>query len=216
MKNNTQLLKNFSIPLISDALDMLGINGGLEGIVPLIPGKRIVGPAYTLEFEEVNEGQIGPAADFIDEVEEGQVIVIANKARSFCTVWGGILTYVAKKRGISGCIIDGACRDIDEIRAADFPMFCRSTYMKSGKNRVHLVKMQKPIVIANTIIRPSDILCADDSGALCVPYEYLEKTVVLATEIKNMEEKIMHDLEQSISLKEARRKNDYNKFAIQR
>ena len=123
MKDNIQYLLNFPTPIISDSLDVLGINGGLEGIISLVPGQRIAGQAFTLEFEEVKEGQSGPAAEFIDEVDKGKIIVIANHSRSFCTVWGGILTYVEQQKGISGCIIDGACRDIDEIKAASFPMF---------------------------------------------------------------------------------------------
>ncbi|MBS0185566.1 MAG: RraA family protein [Proteobacteria bacterium] len=213
MNEKMQLLLNFSTPIISDALDILGINGGLEGITPLISGQRIVGEAFTLEFKEVKEGEMGPAAEFIDEVEKGKIIVISNHGRDFCTVWGGILTYVAQQRGIAGCIIDGACRDIDEIKQANFPMFCRTTYMKSGKNRVYLSSKQQKIQIENTAIFPGDIICADDSGVLCFPYNKIDEVLTIAQQIKDMEERIILDLEQLIPLKEARIRHNYNKFS---
>lgn len=208
-------LHQFATPVISDALDTLGWNGGLSGILPINAGKKITGPAYTISYELVEEGQAGKAGDYIDEVPEGSVIVISNKGHTFCTVWGGILTYLAQLRKITGVVIDGCCRDVDEIKSLDFPVYTKSVYMKSGKNRVYLAAKQKPVIIESTIVNPNDIVCADESGVLVVPLELAEAVVNCAREIIEMEEKVMKDLQKGISLKEARINHNYNKFAFQ-
>lgn len=72
---------------------------GLEGLKALGPGMALAGPAYTLQYEPVPEGEAAQAGEFIDEVPEGHVVVIANGGRQYCTVWGDLLTYAAKIRG---------------------------------------------------------------------------------------------------------------------
>lgn len=96
------------IPVVSDALDRIGVNGGLLGIKALSPGSRCVGPAYTLRFEAVAAGVAAPAADYVDEVPRGAVIVLDNGGRLDCTVWGDILTLIAGQRGIAGTVIHAA------------------------------------------------------------------------------------------------------------
>ena len=54
----------------------------------------------------------GTVGDFLDDVEPGQVIVIDNGGRDYCTVWGDIMAVTAKAMGIEGTVIDGVCRDI--------------------------------------------------------------------------------------------------------
>ncbi|MCL2450821.1 MAG: hypothetical protein FWD17_17905 [Polyangiaceae bacterium] len=53
-------------------MDTLGLNGGCAGILPVAPRMRCCGPAYTLEFARVPDGEPSPAADYIDNVPEGR------------------------------------------------------------------------------------------------------------------------------------------------
>src|SRR6185369_9773290 len=108
--NFEQAFSALSTPCVSDALDKLGINGGCEGLRPVAPGLRCVGPAYTLKFEPVAEGQTAPAADYIDDVPPGSVIAIDNGGRTHCTVWGDILTLCALQKELAGTVIHGCCR----------------------------------------------------------------------------------------------------------
>jgi regulator of RNase E activity RraA len=208
------LLSDFSTPAISDALDVYGINGGLEGLHPIFPGAKIVGFAYTLLYVEVKPGELAEAGDFIDNVPAGNVIVIANQGRTFCTVWGDILTFAAKQRGIAGTIIDGCCRDIERIQALNYPIFSKSSYMKSGKNRVKLAAKQVPIKIGETIIQPGDIIFADASGALAIPKNIANKIIKTAEKIQAMESNILADLADGARLQETRKKHKYNEFAL--
>lgn len=216
LKESVEKLKGLSTATISDALDMMGINGGCELIRPLAPGMSLVGPAYTVAFEPVGEGEKAPAGEFIDEVEAGSVVVIANGGRTYCTVWGDLLALTAKQRGVAGTVIDGCCRDATGIIEMGYPLFSVSAYMKSGKNRVKLVAKQAPVKIVECTVKPGDMVCADDSGVIVIPSERLGETVETALRIEEMERQIIEDLSGGVSLKEARARRNYNDWALQR
>ncbi|MGF7046235.1 regulator of RNase E activity RraA [Paenibacillus sp. DS2015] len=203
-----------STACVSDALDTFGINGGLAGLGPLGPGMSLVGPAYTLRFEEVSEGEMAQAGEYIDDVPLGSVIVIANEGRRFCTVWGDLLTHAAQLNGIRGTVIDGCCRDATAILKLDYPLFSVGTYMKSGKNRVKLVCKDEPIDVSGTVVNPGDIVLADDSGVVVIPKTMAEQVYLRVKEIEEMENNILCDLKNGVTMKQSRITHQYNKYAL--
>ena len=196
---------------VSDALDLLGGNGGLArqsgtGVV--------VGPAYTLQYRPVEPGERGPAGDFIDDVPAGVVVVVANGGRQYCTVWGDILAEVAQARGVAGTVIDGCCRDLGKIREFGYSLWSRASYMKSGKNRVRLMAVQVPVELAGTTVEPGDLVCADDSGVLAVPAGLAERAAGLVLEVVDVEARVRADVRAGVPLREARRRHGYNRAPI--
>lgn len=75
---------------ISDAMDKLGIHCGLLEIQAVVEENKICGEAFTVHYIPcgMDKGNVG---DFIDDVEPGQVVVIDNSGRTYCTVWGDII-----------------------------------------------------------------------------------------------------------------------------
>ena len=170
---------------ISDALDRAGIPGALHGIAPLSDGFRAVGPAFTVRYAPIGDGDGGgTVGDFLDDVPPGAVIVIDNDGRDDVTVWGGIMTEVAALRGISGTVINGVCRDVSASLARDYPLFSRGRYMRTGKDRVRLAAVGERLIIAGVSIRPDALLCADADGAVVVPAEQAERVAEDAAHIE--------------------------------
>jgi 4-hydroxy-4-methyl-2-oxoglutarate aldolase len=209
-------LRRISIHGISDALDLLGINGGCEGINSLVAGSHVVGPAFTVQFEPLPEGQLAPAAEFIDEVEPGSIIVISNDGRASCTVWGDLLSLAAQHYGILGTVIDGCARDLAAIRELRYPVFARGAYMKSGKNRVRLQAHSVPVVIGRTLVSPGDVVCADDSGSVIVPARRLAEVREFVRRIEETELRIAAAIRAGVPLREARRRCRYNEISLVR
>ena len=89
---------------LSDALDKMGIEGQIPGVLPIERSMRFAGTAFTVEMLPAGQSG-GSVGDYIDDVEPGQVVVIANDGRLDATVWGDILTSVAAIRGIAGTVI---------------------------------------------------------------------------------------------------------------
>ena len=144
--------KELSSSIISDALDVLGIHGTINDIVSQVPGTKMCGPAFTVQYS-IAESTLGRFADFLDDVPEGAICAINNRARTECSVWGDTLSLFAVRHGFAGTIIDGVCRDIDGTRSLNYPMFSRGTFMRTGKNRIGVESTQQPVTLGRQVDR---------------------------------------------------------------
>lgn len=200
---------------VSDALDRFGIRGGCEGILPIVPGTKAVGTAYTVRYRPVGIAK-GTGGDFLDDVEPGQVVVIDNGGRLFATVWGDIMTTYAQMRGIAGTVIDGVCRDIPGISKTRYPIFARGRFMVTGKDRMEVDALNVPVTISNVQVRQDDFVVCDDSGVVVVPFDKAEQIVQAAIEIDKAERRILDLLEKGVDLKDARAEVGYFKLQSRR
>jgi len=203
-----------STTLVSDALDLLHLEGGCLGITPVVSGTKMVGPAFTVKY-----GPIGlekrTASHFLDDVPAGGVVVIDNAGCTSCTVWGDIMTKLAIRNGLAGTVIDGVCRDVEIIRELGYPIFTRGAYMVTGKGRRQEQYVQQPVDISNILVTPGDLMVADDNGVVVVPQQYIEEVLKKAQEIDAMENRIEGFLKEGLTLKEARIKEGYFKVGRQ-
>lgn len=196
---------------LSDALDSLAIAGTLEGLAAQVPGSRCAGPAYTVLYEPVSDREgFKNAANYIDDVPEGAVIVSSNNGRTDCTTWGDIMTHVASTRGIAGTLIDGAARDIEIVRRLNYPLFSRAVFMRSGKNRVQMKAVQVPLEIAGVTIRPGDLIVADSNGCVAIPADQAQEVIARAEAVEATERNILAAVENGMSLAQARRLHRYD------
>ena len=209
MEQIIERLGRLDVASVSDAMDKIGIPCGLLGIHAVVPGKHICGRAFTVHYvpNGVVKGNVG---DFLDDVQPGQVVVIDNGGRLYCTVWGDIMTFVATRKGIAGTVIDGVCRDIPGILENDYPIFTKSTYMGTGKDRVTVDYVNKPVAISGVQVCPNDIILADDTGAVCIPDAVAEKVADIAESIEKTEQAIIAEVKNGSTLKEARAKLGYH------
>jgi regulator of RNase E activity RraA len=196
---------------LSDALDSLGIAGGLAGLQQQVPGTRCCGYAYTVQYQPVSEhGGFRNAANYIDEVPADSVIVSCNDSRLDATVWGDILTHFASQRGIAGTLIDGVGRDLDTVTQLGYPLFSRGRFMQSGKNRVQLKAVQVPVRISGVIINPGDVIVADASGCLAIPRAQLDAVLERAEAVESTERDIILSISRGLSLAAARQLHRYD------
>ena len=194
---------------ISDAMDKLSVPCGLYHITPVISGRKICGEAFTVHY--VPAGIVkGTVGDFIDDVEAGQVVVIDNAGRDYCTVWGDIMTFTAKTMGIEGTLIDGVCRDVDGIEEIGYPIYTKGKYMVTGKDRVQADAVNIPVSISGIQVKPGDIILGDDSGAVRIPAEIADKVYETALSIEETEQKIIAEVKNGSTLKAARKKLGYH------
>ena len=210
---NINLLEAFTSSEISDALDGLGIESVLLGIKPLSLGQKLIGPAYTVKYQayESKPDDFKTAGNYIDHVPKDAVILIDNDGREDCTTWGDILTQVALHKGIRGTVIHGACRDVDEISHLNYPVFTKAVTMRSGKNRVYKAFEQVELQIGSVLIRPGDIIFADDCGVLVIPKEKVDGVIQKAKNIKETEEAILKAVKEGMGLEQARQMYRYDK-----
>ena len=150
------------------------------------------------------------ARDFLDDVKPGEVVVIDNGGRLYCTVWGDIMTFVAAKNGVEGTVIDGVCRDIPGIRENGYPIFTQSTYMVTGKDRVTVDYVNQPVAVSGVQVCPGDYIVGDDTGVVCVPASLAERVAEIAEGIEKTEQAIIAEVKNGSTLKAARAKLGYH------
>ncbi len=210
MENLVSAFKKIDTSTISDALDKLGIVGQCLGVKSINPTWKIAGLAYTVKYGPVDPLNKGTVGDYIDDVTPGDIVVLDNQGRLDCTVWGDILTSVAKRRGIAGTVIDGVCRDTNRSLELDYPMFSVGRYMRTGKDRVQVDAVGEPVSIANVRVRHGDIVVGDADGVVVVPRELAEKVLQIATEIEAAEDQIRAATETGLRLDEVRKQFHYH------
>ena len=201
--------KSLDSTSISDAMDRLGIPAGLYKLKPVTPGKVMCGQAFTVRYVPCGEVK-GTVGDFLDDVEPGQVCVLDNGGRDYCTVWGDIMALYASMKGVAGTVIYGVCRDVKDVRKIGYPIFSLDYYMVTGKDRVEVAEINGPVTVSGIKVCPGDLIFGDDTGVLCVPYDRAEQVLAIAQEIEEKEERIRQALHQGISLREARAKTGYH------
>ena len=196
---------------VSDALDRMGIVGQCAGIRPCDPSFRLAGRAFTILYGPASSPP-GTVGDFIDDVDPGAVIVLDNGAREDATVWGDILTEIAHRRGIAGTVIDGINRDKHLCLELGYPVFSRSSWMRTGKDRVQVEATGIPVTVGGTRVAPGDILKGDADGIVVIPREHEEALLAVAEEIHEAEERIRKAVRSGVRLDDARRANRYHQL----
>jgi regulator of RNase E activity RraA len=152
----------------------------------------------------------GTVGDYIDDVPEGGVVVIDNGGRDDATIWGDILTEIAHRRGLGGTVIDGISRDVKLCRELGYPVFSKGHWMRTGKDRVQVEKMDCPVNIGGARVQPGDILRGDPDGVVVLPKEHEDAVLAAAEEIAAAEDHIREACRGGMRLDEARRQFKYH------
>jgi regulator of RNase E activity RraA len=202
-------LAGFSTATVSDALDRLGRPGSLLGIAPLFDGARLCGPAFTVRYVTAGSPP-GTVGDYLDDVPPGGVVVLDNGGRVDCTVWGDILTAMANQRGVAGTVIDGVCRDVQRALGLSYPIYSRGRFMRTGKDRVEVSDVNRPVTVGGVQVRPGDLLLGDADGVITVPQELTDEVAEICAVISEREEAILKDVLAGSSIADARRSHGYH------
>jgi regulator of RNase E activity RraA len=202
-------LAGFSAATVSDALDRLGRPGSMLGIAPLFDGARLCGPAFTVRYVTAGSPP-GTVGDYLDDVPPGAVVVLDNGGRTDCTVWGDILTAMAADRGVGGTVIDGVCRDVQRALGTGYAIYSRGRFMRTGKDRVEVSDVNRPVTVGGVHVRPGDLLLGDADGVLAVPGELADQVLEACTVISEREDGILADVLAGRSLAAARARHGYH------
>jgi RraA family protein len=179
-------LRDIPVSALSDSMHR---NIGTVGLHPYHrPGKStMAGTAVTMRSRGGDNLTFLRALDFC---RPGDVLVIDAGGDLRNAVVGGILTFYAASVGLAGLIVDGAIRDVAEIRDRDFPVYAsgvthRGPY-KDGPGEINV-----PVSVGGMVVNPGDIIVGDQDGLLAIPpadaEEVIEKAlVVLRKEAETM------------------------------
>ncbi|WP_321941891.1 RraA family protein [Paraburkholderia tropica] len=180
--------------VVSDALER---NGTMRhDIKPRAAAHKIIGPALTVQL---TAGDIVDCLEIFTVARPGDVVVIDAFGETETSIWGGLMTGLAKNAGIVGAVIDGSCRDTDEARFLDFAISSKAVGPRQAhtalSGRREPLKVNVPVSCGGVIVHPGDLVVADEIGVAVVPVaqmaEVHERAATIARNEAQMRELIL-------------------------
>jgi len=184
-----------SAPNVTDAMHR---KGAMTGIVSICGNVKLVGRAVTVQ---TFAGDWAKPVEAIDVAEKDTVIVINNDGGTHVAPWGELATLSCVKKGIAGVVIDGAVRDVDDIRAMKFPVFAKAIVPNAGEPK-GLGEINTEISCCGQNVRPGDWIIGDESGVVVIPAERAYEIARRALEVRKNEERIREEIRRGSTLSE--------------
>jgi regulator of RNase E activity RraA len=199
-----------TVASVSDAVDQIvGKRGFLaHDMRPYVAG-AFVGRAATALVKPAPPEKATPAlavqhsVEMIDSANPGDVGVIVMEGSLDVAAIGGLMGTAAKARGMAGMVLDGAVRDIAELRALNLPTYARSASPATAVSRYASVAKQVPVECAGVTIHPGDIIVAGEDGVVVVPKDRAKEVLQRSQEIDQREIKMVPFIKQERSLTKA-------------
>jgi regulator of RNase E activity RraA len=199
-----------TVASVSDAVDqVVGKRGYLaHDMRPYVAG-AFVGRAATALVKVATPEQATPAlavkhsVEMIDSANAGDVGVIVMENTLDVAAIGGLMGTAAKSRGMAGMVLDGAVRDLAELRALGLPVYARSVSPATAVGRYASVSKQVPVDCGGVTISPGDIIVAGEDGVVVVPKDRAGDVLKRSQEIDARESKMVPFIKQYRSLQKA-------------
>ncbi|WP_430230653.1 RraA family protein [Paraburkholderia tropica] len=179
-------LRELPVSTLSDSMHR---NTGTSGLRPYHrPGKlTMAGTAVTVRSRGGDNLAYLRALDFC---RPGDVLVVDAGGDLNNAVVGGILSFYAASAGLAGLVVDGAIRDVAEIRERDFPLYARGVThrgpYKDGPGEINV-----PVCVDGMVVHPGDIAVGDQDGLLAIPQADAESVIEKARAVVKAEAETM-------------------------
>jgi 4-hydroxy-4-methyl-2-oxoglutarate aldolase len=156
-------------------------------------GKRLIGRAVTAWCEPAD---YGPVHHAIAVAKPGEVIMIAAGGRLDVAMIGELLGGAARRKRISGVVVDGAVRDIGTLTQwEDFAVFARGVVAR-GPLSMERGSVNDTIVLGGVSISPGDLILGDDDGLVAIACDQAEEKLQSALAVVEAERKWQQALSQ--------------------
>jgi len=165
-----ELLSRYSPScIVSDVMERART---LRSDIRPVVGGRFAGPALTVKLYP---GDLVDCLDALNVAEPDDVIVVDACGETETSIWGGLMSALCLQRGVAGAVVDGAIRDIDEIRDLAFPIFSKAVVPRSTHSpysgRLEPIEVNVTITCGGSLVQPGDIVLGDEIGVVAVPRE---------------------------------------------
>jgi regulator of RNase E activity RraA len=153
-------------------------NGTLKAVYPQLP--PAVGYAVTATFRSaypsVEKDAYGGMAQLIDQgmsINGPRFVVFQDLDEpAMSATYGEVMASTFQAFGYVGLVTSGAARDIEQVRAMNFPCWASSTIVSHGYN--HILAGNVPVNVGGLSVMPGDLIHADANGIVNIPHRIAE------------------------------------------
>ena len=177
------------VAAVCDILDSLGYRSQAmhQRLRPLDPANcAIVGRARTFRWMEtdyvVEEDPYGLEIEAMDSLRAGDVAVHSTDYAGTNAPWGELMSTVAKRNGVTGCICDSQIRDCQKILQLGFPVFYQGIRPLDSMGRGRVMAYDVPVKCGEVLVKPGELIFADFDGVVVVPGSLENEVLRLAEE----------------------------------
>jgi 4-hydroxy-4-methyl-2-oxoglutarate aldolase len=161
---------------------------------PVATGLKLVGRARTV----VCEDDFLTVIKALQDAKPGEVLVVETRGTRRA-VAGELFSKEAQRKGLAGLVVDGAVRDIAQIRTFRFPVYSRSVCPASGTTR-RIFTTQVPVQCGGVTVEPGEVLFGDDDGIVVATEAHLGSLLDAAQSIQAIESQTLARMERGESL----------------
>jgi regulator of RNase E activity RraA len=131
------------------------------------------------------------ALELLDEAPEGSILIYVMQDSVDIAAMGDLMGATAKIRGIKGAVIDGAVRDISQLKKIGFPVWSRRVTPASLVGRMVAVDKQVQVKCGDVIVNPGDYVICDLDGVVVIPEKEILRVIDKIRMYAKKEEKIL-------------------------
>jgi len=145
-------------------------------LVQLLPSSRAAGPARTVLCGQDDNLMVHAV---IEHIQPGEVLVLGMPEPQPIALIGELLATQIKARGAAAVLVDGACRDIEELVKLGLPIWTRYVRVK-GASKTKIGELDVTVTVGGAQITPGDVIVLDADGAVCIKRERAEQVLMAA------------------------------------
>ncbi|RRB07481.1 RraA family protein [Larkinella rosea] len=212
--NFDELKDKLYVAVLSDVLDQLGYTHQATRIpfhaytgIPKLLGRCKT--TLWADMYDVDKNPYELELQAVDSCQPNDVLICAAGDSRRSGIWGELLSTAARNSGCVGVIVHGGVRDIDKMRAMEFPVFATSKNPYDSQNRQRVVDLDVTVEIDGVKFRPGDLVMADEDGIVVIPKEIEDQVIVAALQKVDAENGTRDAIKNGMKAWEA-----YQKFGV--
>lgn len=187
--NEYAVFNELYVAAVSDVLDDLGYRHQVmhRRLRPLLPNRNtcgFVGRARTFRWMETDyrnqEDPYGLEIEAMDSLQPGDVVVHSTDHAGTNAPWGELMSTVAQRSGVTGCVCDSQVRDCLKIIDMAFPVYYTGIQPLDSQGRGLVMAYDVPVRCGDVLVHPGNLIFADFDGIVVIPAAVEDQTIELA------------------------------------